>query len=516
MAIFYVAQTQLGDGSGSTAENAKPISWLNTKDGTWNGPTAGATICSLPTLDTVRDEVHFVGTITTTFDWPYATGAGAAGLKFVFEPNAKFSKPHWAGGRGCAIFWESAAYGKNKVEIDFGLNGCIECTDNGTNLTYQQPSAGIVFQSAKNVTITNPRIYNLFVRVFGTGQGRTSGGIFAQCNSGNITDLTITGGVIHDCDIAISTNATAPGCARYTIQGVEIYNINWGIGCGLAGTGATMEDFVARGNYIHDFECWDTPLGIGGLEDFHHNAIFLYGEPTGENFISAVIEGNILGPNFGVRATSGLYLSHWTMKGTYIVRNNVFKGAPTNGLITTGTAAGSTVYVHNNTFLVSSSGNAALGVGGFYAGAGMSLHSRNNLVKGGSYLQINYGGNVNVDSDYNLIYGYAPGFPGPVSRGLDSSVSAVPWATWQSVYGQDAHSIIDQDPLLDADGKPQGGSPALGAGVDLSASFIADFNGVLRSAPWDIGAFKGAGGGFPPAPRALHNLGTRAFSLGLF
>ena len=90
-----------------------PMSWLNTTGG-WNGSTAGVRICSNPTQDTIKDEVHFVGTISTPFDWPYANWGGRCGLKFVFEPNAKFSRPHWAGGRGCAIFWESAAYGKTK------------------------------------------------------------------------------------------------------------------------------------------------------------------------------------------------------------------------------------------------------------------------------------------------------------------------------------------------------------------------------------------------------------------
>lgn len=495
MATFYVAQSALGTGDGSTAENAKAMSWLNSAS-SWNGAT-GTTICATATAATIRDEVRFVGTISTGFDWPYPTGVGAAGIRFVFEPNAKFSRPHWNVGRGCAIFWESAAYAKNDVEIDFGLNGCIECTDNGTNLTYQQPSAGIVFQSASRVTIINPRIFNLWVRVMGTGQGRTSAGIFAQCNSGPITDLTITGGVIHDCDIGISTNATTAGCARYTIQGVEIYNINWGIGCGLASTGATMEDFVARGNNIHDFECWDTPEGVGGLEDFHHNAIFLYGEPTGENFINAVIEGNILGPNFGTRATSAVYLSHWTMKGTYVVRNNVMIGAPTNGLVTVGTAVGSMTQVHNNTFLVTSPGNAAVVTGGSYAGAGMTVHLRNNIVSGGSYLQTNYAANVTIDSDYNLVYGYTAGFPGPITRGLDSSVGAVPWATWQG-EGKDTHSIIDQNPLLDSNRRPGVSSPALGAGVDLSAFFTNDFQGATRVAPWDIGAFETDGVSTPP------------------
>lgn len=511
MAVFYVAESALGSGDGSSAANAKPMSWLNTA-ASWNGAT-GTTICATATAATIRDEVHFVGTISTPFDWPYATGVGAAGLKFYFEPGAKFSRPHWSGGRGCAIFWESAAYGKNNVEIDFGPDGCIECTDNGTNLTYQLGSAGIVFQSAHHVTIINPRIYNMYVRVVGTDQGRTSAGIFAQCNSGPITDLTITGGVIHDCDIGISTNATTAGCARYTIQGVEIYNINWGVGCGLASSGATMEDFVARGNFIHDFECWDVPLGIGGLEDFHHNAIFLYGEPTGENFINGLIEGNILGPNFGVRATSAVYLSHWTMKGTYTVRNNIMAGAPTNGLVTVGTAVGSTTYVHNNTFLVSSPGNAAVVAGGSYAGAGMTVHLRNNVVKNGSYLQVNYAANVAIDSDYNLIYGYTSGFPGPVSRGLDSSVGAVPLATWQG-EGQDAHSIIDQNPLLDSNGRPGTGSPAIEAGEDLSAFFTDDYDGVTRVAPWNMGAFEAAGEGPPPAVATaaspLGHRGTRA------
>lgn len=516
MAIFYVSESGLGDQSGSSIENAKPMSWLNSTNA-WNGDTAGIRICSNPTQATIKDEVHFVGTISTPFDWPYASGVGAAGLKFYFEPGAKFSRPHWGAARGSAIFWESAAYAKNNVEIDFGLDGRIEATANGTNLTFQQASTGIIALSAIGLTITNPRIYNMYVRTFGEEQVDNSNGIFVSSYGAAVRDLTITGGTIHDVNIAVNTTGGV-GSQNFLLQGIHIYNINWGISCTISSSGASMTNCVIRGNWIHDFANWDVPIETTGLEAFHHNAVFLFAESAAENFYDAVIEGNLFGPNFGTEATSALYLSHWSMKGVYTVRNNVFRGATTNGLLTAGCGAGATVNLHNNTFIVSSPGNSAVKMGGDYAGAGVvTLNSRNNIFSNGVAYNFGYAAKLAFNSDYNLIHGYATPFPGPVVYSLGNTGSALPWSSWQGVFGQDAHSILDQDPLLDVAGKPQGGSPAIGAGADLSGLFVTDYDGAVRVVPWDMGAFKSPGGStFPPAPRALHNLGTRAFSLGLF
>lgn len=514
MATFYVAETSLGDGSGSSALNAKPMSWLNTA-GSWNGAT-GTTICATATAATVRDTVYFVGVISTPFDWPYATGVGAAGLDFVYEPNARHVAAHWGGGaRGAAIFWESAAYGKNNVTIDFGLNGRIEATDNGTLLGNQSGGIGIYIKAASNITIKKPRIWNLYVRTSGWHEaqkahdGRNTTGIFIETNTGASSNITIEDGNIHDCDKGIIANWLSAGCSNYVFRRNEIYNVNWGIGAGGYGNGSTLSGFHAYENWIHDFECWDRPFDASD-DPFHHNGIFLYAEPmpsgTQPNFLDAIAERNYIGPNFGTRATSGIYLSHYNMRGTYDIRNNVFDGSTSNGPLTVGIGSGAVLRIMNNVFMVGSPTNAAMSIGGSYSGSGFSVISKGNIVVDGQLYSTNYVNGTayeagpperaaqygfTLESDYNLVFGYDTA---PVNWSTTNSYGPTSWATWQGM-GHDAHGIVDQDPLLDSNGRPGTGSPALNAGVDLSSFFTNDYEGTTRVAPWDIGAYEGAGSG---------------------
>lgn len=491
MATFYIAQTALGANNGTTAADARPISWLNTASN-WNG--AAGTVCATATAATVRDKVVWVGQISTPFDWPYATGVGAAGIDFEFDPNARFVAAHWGGGtRGAAIFWESGAYQKNNVTIDFGLNGRIEATDNGTLLGNQQGGVGIYIKAASNVTIKKPRIWNLYVRTSGWHEsqkatdGRNTTGIFLETNTGAATDFIVEDGNIHDCDKGIIANWLSAGCARYTFRRNEIYNVNWGIGSGGYGNGSTLTAFHAHDNRIHDFGCWDRPYDASD-DPFHHNGIFLYGEPmpdgTQPNLLDAIIERNYFGPNFGDRATSGVFLSHYNMRGAYVVRNNVFEGQTSNGLITTGCGNGATVQIHTNTFILSSGVNAAMSLGGSYGA--YAIDSRGNLVVGGALYAGNYVGVLTLTSDRNLVFGNTSN---PVTWSATNSGGAYNWAAWQGL-GYDANSKYGEDPLLGTGGRPEIGSPAIGAGSDLSAFFSNDYDEVTRVAPWDIGAYE--------------------------
>lgn len=493
--IFYVAQTALGLGNGTSAANAYPISWL-LNAANWNG--AAGTVCATATKDSVEDVVRFVGTISTAFAWPYATSTGLAGIKFAFEPGAKFSAANWPAG---AISWESGAYTKHRVTIDGEGVGVIECVGNGTGLATSIGSIGVYFISANYVTIKNLTISNLYIRTYGTEEIDGGSGIYGSTSGGAYTDFTVENCIIHDINIAINA-PYAVGSARYTFRDNECYNINWGIGSGSTDASSTMTTWLGEGNWFHDFECWDEPPGY---EAFHHNGIFLFGSNGTNNFADAIIRGNMFGPNMGTRATSGVYLSSYGMKGTYRVYNNIFLGSTTNGLLTVGTADGSTTYAQNNTFVMNSGANAAVNVGGSSASTTLTVNLRNNIVSGGSYLSINYSGTVTIDSDYNLVYGYTPGFPGPVTSGVADTLGAVAWATWQA-GGDDTHSLIDLNPLLSGAYRPMSGSPPVGAGQNLSGLFTTDYDGVTRTVPWDLGALIAVATPSPFTPNIKRNV----------
>jgi hypothetical protein len=484
-ADFYIAQTATGDGSGSSAANCKPYTFFTTASN-WNGGTG--TICSQVTAATERDTIHLVGTITSQLAWPYPTGTGAAGIRILFEKDAKLSAPTWPNG---AIYWESAAYGKHNVIIDGGVNGIIECTANGTNLANHVPSTGIIFISARNVTIQNLTISNLYVRTVPSDDQVDGGnGVYASNAGGPITDFTVRDCTIHDMNIGINA-AYVNGCARYSFLRNHIYNINWGIGSGSASSDATMDDWLADGNNIHDFANWDATG-----EAFHHNGIFLWGSNGTNNFRSWTIRNNTFGPNFGSRATGGVYLSSYGMKGSGLVYNNVFIGSTTNGLLTIGTATGSIVRAYNNTFV--GNGGTNINIGGSSASA-MTVVLENNISTGGIFINGNYVSSVTLKSNRNLVHSFPTGFPGAISWSTTANGNAVAWTSWQSTYGQDVSSIYNVDPLLDIRLKPKAGSPALGAGSDQSVFFTTyKDSAVSRSVPWSLGACEPVAGGSTP------------------
>lgn len=498
MATFYVAQTALGTGDGSTAANAKGMSWLNTA-GSWNGAT-GTTICATATTDSVQDVIRFVGTISTAFAWPSATYAGAAGIKFAFDAGAKFSAATFTNG---AMKWESGAYNKHNVTIDGENVGIIECTDAGTALGNQVGSVGIWFVSANNVTIKRLTIRNLYVRTFPSNDQVDGGsGIYGSTSSGAYTGLLVEDCTLHDMNIAVNV-PYANGSANYTFRRNECYNVNWGIGCGSTASDSSMTGFLAEDNWFHDFEKWGADIGF---EAFHHNGIFCFGSNGTNNFADAIIRRNKFGPNFGERATSGVYLSSYGMIGTYEVYNNLFVGSTSNGLITIGTGNGATTRVMNNTFLCNDAARACINIGGS-SSTGMTVYLRNNVCEGGQFIYGNYTDTVTLDSDYNTAGGYSTP-PNVTSWSSNENASPRTWAQWQAM-GHDAHSLHNATLLLDADGRPGTGSPALEAGVDLSAYFTTDYDEATRVAPWDIGAYEGEGEA-PPATTTPNPLAFRS------
>ena len=487
-ADFYIAQTATGSGSGHDASNCLAYTFF-TNAVNWNGAT-GTTICSTATKDTIRDTIHLVGTISNQLAWPYPTGTGAAGLLIFFEPNAKLSSATWPGG---AINWESAAYAKANVTIDGGTNGVIECTANGTLLANHVTSAAISTISASHLTIQNLTISNIYVRVNDSSNDQVDGGsgIYNSTGDGAYTDFVVQNCTIHDINIGINAPYTA-GSSNYSFLNNTIYNINWGIGSGSAGSNCTMSNWLADGCYIHDFANWDAPIGF---EAFHHNGIFLFGNSSTDNFGSATIRNCKFGPNFGTRATAGIYLSSYGMQGTYLVYNNRFLGSPSNGLISIGTSTGSTTRFYNNTIVNNNMASfGCIGIGGSSSTSNQNVYLENNVCSGAMFINGNTVGPVNLHSNHNLNFNFGANV---ISWSGNINSAPISWATWTAFYGQDANSVYNQDPLLNGSYALQTGSPAIGAGSDQSTYFTTDALGVTRTNPWDIGWLKYNGSSAP-------------------
>ncbi|HQE93214.1 MAG TPA: right-handed parallel beta-helix repeat-containing protein [Anaerolineae bacterium] len=98
-----------------------------------------------------------------------------------------------------------------------------------------------------------------------------------------------------------------------------------------------------------------------------------------------------------------------------------------------------------------------------------------------------YGAGADVTIDYNIV---SAGEQGGTYTGFKGNWWS--YDTFKANTGCQAHITGNPDPLLDVAYQPTDGSPAVEAGVDLSAYFTTDQAGHARpqGAAWDIGAYE--------------------------
>lgn len=497
MTDFYITQTAAGADTGADAANAHSVAWLNTS-GNW---------ASTKVSDKIGpgDTVHLVGTITDQFVIS-ASGQADSPITILFEPGAKMSAPYWP--TGGAISLARRAY----ITIDGGAtgtiggyagnpalaNGIIECTDNGTALGNQANCVAIASTESEHFTIKNLVISNIYVRTAGTQNDKFGVGISQQdtiTNSYNCDGFLVTNCVIHDAYIGINSDFLG-GATDYEFSFVTAYNCNWGGTCHDRNSASSIDNLSVHDCWFHDWSNWDA---AGDAISAHHNGWFTYAA-SGGTIYEVRYYNNVLGPNFtnapgGYNAsTSGLFLqaNSGTVVGPVSVYNNIglnLEGThgPSNGVIALSAHTAADWRVNNNTFIGGNSSNAIM-VSNINETAEVSLTMRNNLFVGAQTAFTSlYKGGITVTADHNAGYSMLDAAFKWDSGGTGGGISL---AAWQAATGQDA-DFLTADPLLDTDTFALGaGSPAIGAGADLSAFFTTDAAGALRSTPWDIGAFR--------------------------
>src|ERR1035441_10360404 len=122
-ADIYVAQATQGADTGVDAVDAHSVAWFNNSANWGAGATQIGPGCT----------VHLCGIVSNSITFQ-AGGSAGNPITILFEPNAKFSAPHWT----TAII--AAA---NNATIDGGQNGIIEATTTGTGLTYSNDTTAI-------------------------------------------------------------------------------------------------------------------------------------------------------------------------------------------------------------------------------------------------------------------------------------------------------------------------------------------------------------------------------------
>jgi hypothetical protein len=469
---IYVAQNSAGAATGADAADAYPISWLDTS-GAW-GSGAGQVGPGVT--------VHLVGAITSSGIQIQNSGTAGNPITIKFEPGAYISSPCQAGA-GTAISANQRRY----IVIDGGgtNNGAIFCTANGFGLANGSSTGGIALLNCSYVTVQNLAVTNMYVPV--QNQQNVGNGIGVWIDDGygsGCSNVMVTNCLFHDEAMGVSI-AYGPNFNNITITGCTAYNCNWGGNAGDNGPTALLNGLTVSNCHFYNWQSWDDPTDAN-----HHNGFYVWAM-SGGFFTNVTFEGNIVGPGYGIHQTSGFYCSG--NAGSTMVNNNVFNGtdgtAPSCAFIYLYPSPAKTCIVEafNNT-IVGGGAGTAISIGAPQGGTMPVYQVTNNLIENVKTAVVvdYYPANEVVREDYDLIYNVPVGSMFMWATTTSAGPGTV--ADWQ---GQAWEQHLQQgNPLLNNSFVPQSGSPAIGAGANLSQIFTTDAAGTLRPSAWTIGAYE--------------------------
>jgi hypothetical protein len=485
---YYVGQSSAGSGNGSSCANAEAVSTLSTS-----------------TQWTAGNVIGLCGTITSTIT---AQGSGTNGnpITVYWEPGATLSQ---------AVCPSSGCFNTNShtyLTLDGGSNGSIQATANGTVLAHQTGSTeGIEAYGCTGCVIENLTVENLYVHVYNssTEPNDTNGG------GANAIDIygsgwTLTNNTISNANTGIYDEAQ-PSDASDTISANTFTSDagDWLL-APVQGSGTNIGPIYFDGNTLDQWTNWRTssdtfhPDGVhcyvqSNLGPAHFNAVYIYDNTMGPNTANinggtenqtaeVFLQGNGGGPG-------GTECADTT--SPFYVFNNVFQTNQylNNGLLAPGSGE---PFLLNNTIIGATSGSGG-GVG-YSVGANVDGNgeSDNNLVTNVQQAtEVNPTGSIGIASvlqggwNYN-VYSSVGASDFNCNGAFDS------FAGWQSCVHGDAHSSYNSGADLNGDGSPQAGSPAIGAGENLSSlctgaltALCDEINGTPRpsSGAWNAGAY---------------------------
>jgi hypothetical protein len=486
--------TQDGGGNGVCSSNVHNPVWFNSS-ANWG---TGAAQIGPGTI------VHLCGTITTSLA---VQGDGGSGKPWtlLFESGAKISHAFCGddGGSGCLNISNHGFF-----IIDGGTtcgwisgaavpcNGIIEATANGTHLANQSSlgngqGVAVNMSNSHDWEFKNITIQNIYVRVPNVGDhsGALSEGFWGHVP---LTNIHIHHVILHDLHWGIATTAD-----YYPINNLEYdhfysYNLDHGVGIGMAGA-------HSNGFLIHDFHIGSSQVWDLATTDNHHDGIHFYGGA----------DGITTGVNTGIQIYNGLFDGDWGFSNTAniffedgqnaTIYNNLFYSSSgsyplNNGVLNNcnGPSTNRSVKFYNNTVIWTGPNP-----GSYMAVVCGSADWRNNV-----FIDQTTAGNASLVAlagsgtwDHNV---YAANQPSSGLFGQNSSCCTWTYTQWKANKGADSNSPAIGTGTVGVNastGTLNTGSPAIGAGANLSSLGIAalnvDRNGNPRSqsGSWDAGAF---------------------------
>lgn len=466
---IYIAWSGAGAIDGSSPSNAYPYTFLGNQ-ANWGGgalqlnPGDTGVLCG------------FIGTGINVV----SGGTPTNPVTILFQTGARISTP---------AFTTMSIPFTNNLVIDGGLNGIMENTNNGSNFSFQNDTAGILCQGVGNLEVKNLTFQNFYVH----NNPNDSADIFVTAgvyNNGNGNNISI-----HDCKFSNMHWCIymAPGAQFNTVSGVYIYNNTFSdYDHGIAGLGGV--NLNINNNIFGSTSIWDCTGGT-----FHHDGIHMFwgsgGTSSGLN-----IYNNLFTGYWGVDNTAHIFLegdfTH-NNPNSFIntkIYNNVFiqysGNYLNNGFMSVG---GINCSVLSNTFIGAYPTGVYNSLGMGIGGTGTSV--KNNIVAnvstfiGSSATTVFVTGGLNGNIYYNQTAGGNSPF-------FYTGVGYNTFALWQTATTQDQNSEmitgVNINLMNQLNGTLIAGSLAIGSGTNLSSIFTTDFAGNPRpsSGPWDIGAYQ--------------------------
>lgn len=514
----YLANTSLGGNTGVDCTNAKIYTYFNSA-GNWSGSPTGIQIGP----DTT---VHVCGTITcpaTTLILS-AQGSGSAGhpVVILFESGAVMTSV--ACGQFIAlnnnnnflIDGGSTCGWSNVTQTTTACNGVIQNTDNGSpslGFGHQVETTAIQAGSGGNVEIRNLAFSNIYVHD-GAGNDTFPNNPLPACFTSTGDTLSFHNNVVHDVNWCLN------GGTNFSIYNNEIYHMDHGFGMGPnSDTPVVTTGVFAYKNYLHDTANWDTTSGAYHHDGFHLFAYCSNGSSvcSGTYWQTIYLYNNIFGGNWGGSNTAYIFFEG-NIHNAWIYNNyaDAILGPTNNALLQL--TGGTNMTAINNTML--GSGSLSIGKGAMLGINGPNITSQNNILANGDEL-VGMGGFAQGTTIQSTITALnhnvymQPGSNAFIWCGVGSSSGGgctftSSFASWVSLSGETS-AISPSTTTINTNGTLQSGSPAIGAGINLTAScsgnllaLCADLTGVARptTGAWDAGAFQ-----FGSAPTSFSGIG---------
>lgn len=509
---IYIAQTAAGANTGQSCANAFAYTFFNTASnwGTGAGQIGPGTT------------VHLCGRIANALT---AQGSGSSGspVTILFDSVSKGQISMAALPATGGLVLDGQSYitvdGNNSIGvIQSANNGSPSSLCSGSTYSSDIISKGISAASTRNIEIKNLTIGPVYVHVCTADDSANHSALSPPgpvCISFSGTQgMTIDGNTMHDAAWCLNG-----GGNNISIHHNAIYNIDHGLGMGIAAASATMTGLYFYNNSVRDATIWDTDDN-----SFHHDGVHLFAYCSngsslcsGSYITSVYIYNNHVYGSWLANTTGALFFEG-NIRSAYVF-NNYLDGSRFINRFYLLPLEGTNVAVYNNTavgYSTADSDPSLFLLGGLGSVTENNIFSTANSVigTGASF----FGTPFTVALLAHNIYANGGGNAFvwcPRSGGSCSFLGSGQFSVWESDSGETGSSY-SSSAGLNANGTLTPGSPAIAAGVNLYSTcngqpnpglgalcYDAAGNPRPASGPWDAGAYNLSSGSVPSPPSSL-------------